>query len=412
MNIRQRTALRPWFALTIVLLVLALASWMLLRQKLHDDLRIENQNSVHELRLIASFITNTLRAGRYQELEYLLREWGETNPDIVQLQLVAGNGFVLALYQRPGTSGQELALKSPISYSYRGQATLHLRADLAPVHQRHDRLVAQLAAIFAVFSGLLFLLAREIVVRRQAEAQLHQLNTNLEFRVAERTASLEAANRELEAFSYSVSHDLRAPLRSIDGFGLALLEDYGQVLEGEGKVYLQRLRANTQRMGELIDAMILLSRVARAEMKLDTVDLSALAEEVAAGLADPENPVEFVAEKNIVAQADPRLLKMALENLLGNAWKYSAKVARPQIAFGMREIDGKPAYFIRDNGAGFDMAYADKLFGAFQRLHAEVDFPGTGIGLATVRRIVQRHGGQVWAESAPGAGATFYFTLQ
>ena len=412
MNIRQRTALRPWFALTIVLLVLALASWMLLRQKLHDDLRIENQNSVHELRLIASFITNTLRAGRYQELEYLLREWGETNPDIVQLQLVAGNGFVLALYQRPGTSGQELALKSPISYSYRGQATLHLRADLAPVHQRHDRLVAQLAAIFAVFSGLLFLLAREIVVRRQAEAQLHQLNTNLEFRVAERTASLEAANRELEAFSYSVSHDLRAPLRSIDGFGLALLEDYGQVLEGEGKVYLQRLRANTQRMGELIDAMILLSRVVRAEMKLDTVDLSALAEEVAAGLADPENPVEFVAEKNIVAQADPRLLKMALENLLGNAWKYSAKVARPQIAFGMREIDGKPAYFIRDNGAGFDMAYADKLFGAFQRLHAEVDFPGTGIGLATVRRIVQRHGGQVWAESAPGAGATFYFTLQ
>ena len=412
MNIRQRTALRPWFALTIVLLVLALASWMLLRQKLHDDLRIENQNSVHELRLIASFISNTLRAGRYQELEYLLREWGETNPDIVQLQLVAGNGFVLALYQRPGTSGQELALKSPISYSYRGQATLHLRADLAPVHQRHDRLVAQLAAIFAVFSGLLFLLAREIVVRRQAEAQLHQLNTNLEFRVAERTASLEAANRELEAFSYSVSHDLRAPLRSIDGFGLALLEDYGQVLEGEGKVYLQRLRANTQRMGELIDAMILLSRVVRAEMKLDTVDLSALAEEVAADLADPENPVEFVAEKNIVAQADPRLLKMALENLLGNAWKYSAKVARPQIAFGMREIDGKPAYFIRDNGAGFDMAYAGKLFGAFQRLHAEVDFPGTGIGLATVRRIVQRHGGQVWAESAPGAGATFYFTLQ
>lgn len=249
--------------------------------------------------------------------------------------------------------------------------------------------------------------------------EIKQLVNTLEQRVAERTAALEAANKELEAFSYSVSHDLRAPLRAIDGFGMAMLEDYGAVLDGDGKVYLERLRANTQHMGELIDAMLQLSRVTRAEMTIQAVDLSALAEEVATGLSSPEQElqVEFQCEKDVIAQGDPRLLRVVIENLLSNAWKYSARVEHPRVEFGVLSTgerpgaEGQPVYFVRDNGAGFDMAYADKLFNAFQRLHSAKEFPGTGIGLATVKRIIQRHSGHVWAEGVPDAGATFYFTL-
>ncbi len=229
---------------------------------------------------------------------------------------------------------------------------------------------------------------------------------DLEKKVQERTA-------DLEAFAYSVSHDLRAPLRSIDGFGLALLEDYGDALAGDGKVYLDRLRANTQRMGELIDALLALSRITRTEPSFEPVDLSRLAAEIGGELANTADahPVDFVAEPGLSAQGDPGLLRIALENLLANAWKFTAKVAHPRVEFGRCESHGTPAYYVRDNGAGFDMAYAGKLFDAFQRLHSASDFPGTGIGLATVKRIIARHHGGVWAHAAPGAGATFYFTV-
>jgi len=225
---------------------------------------------------------------------------------------------------------------------------------------------------------------------------------------------LQATNKELEAFSYSVSHDLRAPLRSIDGFSLALLEDYDHVIDGEGKVYLERLRANTQRMGELIDAMLELSQVTRTEMHVDSVNLSALARTIATELAEEEShrKVEFICKTGVREQGDPRLLRIAMENLLANAWKYSGKVEHPRVEFGSLHIAGKPVYFVRDNGVGFEMASAGKLFGAFQRLHAESEFPGTGVGLATVKRIIQRHGGSVWAESKPGVSTTFYFSLK
>jgi hypothetical protein len=226
-------------------------------------------------------------------------------------------------------------------------------------------------------------------------------------------AALEAANKELEAFSYSVSHDLRAPLRSIDGFSQALLEDCVDQLDEEGKDNLQRVRAATQRMGELIDDMLNLSRVARKEIRVETVDLSAMAQTIAAELrrSQPERQVELVIAEGMVADGDSGLLKAALENLLGNAWKFTGKRSEAKIEFGITRQDGISAYFVRDNGAGFDPAYADKLFGAFQRLHDAHEFIGTGIGLATVQRIIHRHGGQVWAESEVGKGATFYFTL-
>ncbi len=226
-------------------------------------------------------------------------------------------------------------------------------------------------------------------------------------------SELQIANRELEAFSYSVSHDLRAPLRSIDGFSRALLEDYANKLDAEGKEDLQTVRAASQRMGQLIDDMLTLAKVTRSEIHRAPVDLSALAVAIADELqkASPGRRVEFVLTPGIIAQADARLMRIVLDNLLGNAWKFTGKQPSARIEFGRTTQDGFSAHFVRDNGGGFDMAYAQKLFGAFQRLHTLDEFPGTGIGLATVQRIIHRHGGRVWAKSAPGQGATFYFTL-
>jgi PAS domain S-box-containing protein len=232
--------------------------------------------------------------------------------------------------------------------------------------------------------------------------------------MTEETArSLEAANAELKSFSYSVSHDLRAPLRAIDGFSQALVEDYADQLDEQGQAYLQRIRTASQRLGQLIDDMLKLARVTRSELHRSEVDLSAQAQAVATELqkARPRRDVELIIAPGLTAQADANLLRIVLENLLGNAWKFTSKQPRARIELGMTYHNGATAYFIRDNGAGFDMAYAGKLFGAFQRLHTATEFEGTGIGLATVQRIIHRHGGRVWAEGVPGQGATFYFTI-
>jgi PAS domain S-box-containing protein len=252
-----------------------------------------------------------------------------------------------------------------------------------------------------------------ITERRQAADVIHQINTDLERRVVERTAQLQTANHELEAFCYSVSHDLRAPLRTLDGFSQALLEDYSDKLDAHGQNYLGRIRAGSQRMGQLIDDLLSLSRVSRGEVSRELVDLSKMAHEVADELraSAPQRNAEFVVADGLIAETDARLLRIVLTNLFGNAWKFTAKQQHARIEFGATGENRGREYFMRDNGAGFDQAYSSKLFGAFQRLHAASDFPGTGIGLATVQRIIQRQGGRVWAEGKVEQGATFHFTL-
>jgi PAS domain S-box-containing protein len=261
--------------------------------------------------------------------------------------------------------------------------------------------------------GSMIVVGHDITVLKKVEGQLRILNTDLEKRVAERTAQLSSANRELEAFCYSVSHDLRAPLRSIDGFSKALLEDCFDKLDDEGRDYLRRVRAASQRMGELIDDLLTLSRVSRGEMRRSQVNLSALARLISELLRkqQPDREVEWRIAPEIVVEGDGNLLKIVLENLLGNAWKYTSRHPSAIIEFAVDEVDGQRVYRVSDNGAGFDPAYGDKLFQPFQRLHRSDEFEGHGVGLATVQRIVQRHGGCVWAEGAVEKGATIRFTL-
>ncbi|MHB1198786.1 MAG: PAS domain-containing sensor histidine kinase [Polaromonas sp.] len=276
------------------------------------------------------------------------------------------------------------------------------------------RLLQELADNLAF--GIASLRAR--LARNQAREEIVQLNASLEERVQQRTAQLAFANKQMESFSYSVSHDLRSPLNAIDGFSSLLEKTVGKMEGGplteRGAHYLARIRAGVSQMGELIDALLTLAQVSRASLLWEPVDLSALAEALLSSYREhePARVTRWQVEAGLLAQGDPRLLKQVLDNLLGNAWKFSAGQSCTEITFSHEQgNDGDTVYFVRDNGAGFDMAYADKLFGTFQRLHTQDEFAGTGIGLATVQRIIVRHGGKIWGESAPGQGATFYFTL-
>jgi len=256
-------------------------------------------------------------------------------------------------------------------------------------------------------------LENQIREREQAEEEVKKLNADLERRVVERTRQLDAANKELEAFSYSISHDLRAPLRAIDGFSKAVLDEYAEKLDKQACGYLQRVRGGIQKMSGLIDDLLNLSRLTRGVLRKESMNLTAVARDVVAELqeGEPSRKVAIDIADGLTAQGDARLITIVLANLLGNAWKYTAKRPESQIALGQENNGNDTVFYVRDNGAGFDMAYADKLFAPFQRLHQASEFEGNGIGLATVQRIIARQGGRIWVKAAVGEGATFFFTL-
>lgn len=287
---------------------------------------------------------------------------------------------------------------------------LEMRTASAGVENRKVRRLLFSGGILValIMLALFFLFLRENNVRAQAEQKLEESNAKLGFQ----NAQLEAANKELESFSYSVSHDLRAPLRGIDGMSQALLEDCADRLDAQGKEYLARVRLGVQRMGVLIDDLLNLSRITRAEMRSEKMDLSQMVQSIADELrnAQPERAADFVIRPALVVKGDPHLMRVALENLLSNSWKFTSKQPRTCIEFGKIAENGHSVFFVKDNGAGFDPAYSKRLFGAFQRLHSDSEFSGTGIGLATVQRVIHRHGGKIWADSELGRGATFFFT--
>jgi len=342
----------------------------------------------------------------------------KTRPEVSSARVIV-NGRVFAQYRRNGAAARasgdhQLTVHRPIGKENRPLGTLFVRADLDEYGQTWRRF-AVITCLVAIPAVLLAILISQLPKRtfNQMLAEIEEGRATLEQRVADRTSELAAANRELEAFSYSVSHDLRAPLRAIDGFSNALLSEYAPMLDQRAAHFLERVRAGTQKMSQLIDDMIHLARVTRRPLERGDVDVTAVACDVAAELArrNPERHVNCIIEPGMRASADSHLLSIVFENLLGNAWKFTAIREDARVEVGQTSIDGQHAFFVRDNGAGFDPVYASKLFGAFQRLHDESTFEGTGIGLATVKRIITRHGGVVSAEGVEGVGATFFFTL-
>ena len=402
-------------------------------QEFPIDLALASSEVGNDLFFTAIIRDITARAEAERRLrasEARFRNLLESAPDAIvvtddqgRIQLVNAQTEQWFGYTRDELAGQSIEMLIPRRYrgkhvgyreSYHRDARMRpMGAGLALFALRKD------GSEFPVSIGLsptrtekglaVFCLIRDITNEKATEVQIQELNRRLE----RDNAELTAVNKELEAFSYSVSHDLRAPLRAIDGFSQALVEDAGPLLSAEHHSHLNRVRQAAQRMGLLIDDLIKLARVTRTDVNIDEVDLTGIARQIADGLQDsaPEREAEIFVAPDLHAKGDPRLLQVALENLLNNSWKFTAPRSLARIEFGRTHVDGEPAFFVRDNGVGFDMSYAGKMFGAFQRFHDAREFAGTGIGLATVQRIIHKHGGRIWADSQPGNGATFFFTL-
>ena len=424
---QRMISILPWLLLTLFLALLLLLSILFVRYQWQQEIQVKQRSSERELKLLASLIHNDLQANNYQHIDSLVNEWGNNNSDVREMEVTAANGFQFEKFERPASTETPITLTATINYGYRGEAQLKIIKDFIGVQARHNQLSWHIGIIYTVVASLLTALTcaltrylkksaallREIERRRLAETALQSQNDQLETIITNRTAQLASINHELEAFSYSVSHDLRAPLRAIDGFCLALMEDCTESLDQRCRDYLNRVRNNAQKMGHLIDDLLQLSRVTRSELQSKKINLSLLAEKIIEELRqnDPKRTINITIAPNIWGYGDPTLLQVLLSNLLSNAWKFTRHRPDANIEFNTLIINNNICFLIRDNGVGFDMKYSPKLFNAFQRLHSVEQFEGTGIGLATVQRIITKHGCKIWVEANVNHGAAFYFTL-
>ena len=413
----SRAANRRALTVFVIMLVLLVASvgvvvaWFQARM-LRGDAEAELRT---EIALLGELAVEPLLRSDYAGAERLIKAWIRRHDDLIRIAAVMPNGFVLTEFHKDRAAQGAIQVDQEVAFE--GRRLMMLRAVADPSsHQVGVLFVVFKASAVAIVMVLLLGWVLWITLQRTAirplEAQIRQREAR-EQELRRRTSELEAAIQEIESFSYSVSHDLRAPLRAIDGFSRVLLEDHAAQLDTEARAALERVLAAVRRMGKLIDDLLELARVGRSRMEHGTVDLSALAVEAVEHLraAVPSRDVQVDITPGLQVTGDERLLRQLVQNLLGNAWKYTGKTAAARIEFGRRIENGEAIYFVRDNGAGFDIQYVHKLFRPFQRLHAADEFEGTGVGLATVARIVHRHGGRVWAEAEVGRGACFFFTL-
>jgi signal transduction histidine kinase len=383
------------------------------RQIMKEHALREFDNDIDALGELAA---DALIRSDYASVERMLEHWSELHPEVILIKATTPSGFELAHFERPAGTTATVSRRKEVEFEGRRLVTFEFVKADTTLGVRITLLSFQFfagAIIFVSLMGWLLWLTLQRTALRPLENEIRR-REQIEFELRHRTLELETANKELDAFCYSISHDLRAPLRAIDGFSRVLAEDYRDKLDAVGQSHLQRVCTATQRLGVLIDDLLSLSRYALQELVPHDVDLSALAQQFVAQrrAAEPARQVTFNIAPNLHARGDRQLLSVVMQNLLANAWKFSSGKAPALIEFGTMERDNQQVFYVRDNGAGFDMQYAAKLFGAFQRMHKQTEFAGNGIGLALVQRILNRHGGSIRAEAVLGQGATFYFTLK
>lgn len=406
---RTRSALITF--VLILLLFLIIFDALIISQQNRVMHNLVQEHTRHEFELLGQLISASLIQGDYANVEVALQEWGHSQPNVLEARLLARNGFVLASYRRDRPAVRTGRYQEELYYGDDRKVILYAVKDLDPVYADLQQLIGVLILFSIILVTLLGLFLHRLAIRPlQTEIDLH-LGT--EKRLRKHTHELQRLNRELEAFSYSLSHDLRTPLRSVTSYSQILKDEAAHKLTEEEQGHLRKVINAGKYMAELIDEILELARVSQSEFVTEYVNLSELAAELIQSYQAQfgDSQPEFNIEPDMVVNGNRALLKLLLDNLLSNAIKFSSKTATPRIEFGSRIENNEVVYYVKDNGVGFDMRYHDKLFAAFQRLYTAHEFPGTGIGLATAQRIVQRHNGRIWAESKPAEGATFYFVL-
>ena len=411
-----RRTRRTVLSFTIILMVFLIVEDGLVITQQTNMLRSEiSSHTKHEFDLFNKLVVGSLTKGDYVAVEEAVSQWGRERQNILELNITAANGFNIASYKRDNAAVESKRFQARLKFGFDNYATITVVKDMSAVSAVIKKLTYQLVVFSIVLVTLLgFLLQRTAVRPLQKEINEHE---HTEEKLRQQAVELRESNNELESYSYSIAHDLRSPLRSIISFSQIIEEEAGHKLNTEEKEYFERIVTASKRMAELIDDILELGRITRSELQYTEVDLSALAKVAVERIcmASEHREIDLQIQENLTALGDKRLLALALDNLLGNACKYSSMKNHVHIEFGSTVVNKgnkeSLTYFVRDNGVGFDMKYADNLFKPFHRLHNNELFEGTGIGLATVQRIIHRHGGKIWAEAEVGKGASFYFTL-